>query len=297
MLEILLRGVSTRQYRAGLPAMAETVGVSRSSVSREAIEASEEELRRLCERRLDELELLIIYVDGVIFGEHHVLVAVGGDEKGTKHVLGIAEGASENQVVARGVLEDLVRRGVRPDRKYLFVIDGSKALRAAIDAVFGAENPVQRCRHHKIENVMGYLPEELKPQVKAVMRSAFRLSASEGRARLEKQAEWLEHDYPSAAASLREGLAEMFTVNRLGLSPSLMRCLVSTNIIESPHSGVRLRTRRVCRWRDGKMVLRWAAAALLMTEKSFRKIMGYRDLWMLKAALDRNGAWAQQEVA
>jgi len=233
----------------------------------------------------------------VIFVEHHVLVAVGVDAEGRKHVVGVAEGASENQVVARGLLEDLVRRGVRPDRKYLFVIDGSKALRAAIDAVFGAENPVQRCRHHKIENVMGYLPEDLKDQVKAAMQGAFRLSAREGMARLEKQAQWLEREYPSAAASLREGLAEMFTVNRLGLSPRLARCLVSTNVTESPHSGVRLRTRRVCRWRDGKMVLRWAAAALLMTEQSFRKIMGYRDLWMLKAALDENVVSAQQEVA
>ncbi len=297
MLEILLRGVSTRQYRAVLPEMAETVGVSRSSVSREAIEASEEELKRLCERRLDELELLILYLDGVIFGQHHVLVAVGVDTEGKKHVLGLAEGASENQVVARGLLEDLVKRGVRTDRRYLFVIDGSKALRAAIDAVFGADHPVQRCRHHKIENLMGYLPEHLKDQTKAAMRSAFRLPAREGMARLEKQAEWLEQEYPSAAASLREGLAEMFTVNRLGLSPSLSRCLVSTNVIESPHSGVRLRTRRVCRWRDGKMVLRWAAAALLMTEQNFRRIMGYRDLWMLKAILDQKAELVQQEVA
>jgi putative transposase len=297
MLEILLRGVSTRQYRAVLPEMAETVGVSRSSVSRQALEASEEELRRLCERRLDELDLLILYLDGVLFGEHHVLVAVGVDEKGKKHVLGIAEGASENQAVARGLLEDLVRRGLKTDRKYLFVIDGSKALRAAIDAVFGAKQPVQRCRHHKIENVMGYLPEHLKDQTKAVMRSAFRLPAREGMARLEKQAEWLEREYPSAAASLREGLAEMFTVNRLGLSPSLSRCLVSTNVIESPHSGVRLRTRKVCRWRDGKMVLRWAAAALLMTEQNFRRIMGYRDLWMLKAALDENQTALKKKVA
>ncbi len=297
MLEILLRGVSTRQYQAVLPEMAETVGVSRSSVSREAIEASEEELRRLCERPLDELDLLILYLDGVIFGEHHVLVAVGVDAEGKKHVLGIAEGASENQAVAKGLLEDLVRRGLKTDRKYLFVIDGSKALRAAIEAVFGAENPVQRCRHHKLENVMGYLPEHLKDQTKAAMRSAFRLPAKEGMARLEKQAEWLEREYPSAAASLREGLPEMFTVNRLGLSPSLSRCLVSTNVIESPHSGVRLRTRRVCRWRDGKMVLRWAAAALLMTEQNFRKIMGYRDLWMLRAALDRKEVLVQQEVA
>ena len=297
MLEILRRGVSTRQYRAVLPEMAETVGVSRSSVSREAIEASEEELRRLCERRLEELDLLIIYLDGVIFGDHHVLVAVGVDEEGKKHVLGVAEGASENQVVAKGLLEDVVRRGVSTDRKYLFVIDGSKALRAAIDAVFGAENAVQRCRHHKLENVMGYLPEHLKDQTKAAMRAAFRLPAREGMARLEKQAEWLEREYPSAAASLREGLQEMFTVNRLGWSPSLSRCLVSTNVIESPHSGVRLRTRKICRWRDGKMVLRWAAAALLMTEQNFRRIMGCRDLWMLKAALDQNKVLVQQKVA
>jgi len=191
----------------------ETVEVSRSSVSREA---SEEELRRLCERRLEELDLLIIYLDGVIFGDHHVLVAVGVGAEGHKHALGVAEGASENQAVAKGLLEDVVRRGVRTDRKYLFVIDGSRALRAAIDAVFGADNPVQRCRHHKIENVMGYLPEHLKGQTKAAMRSAFRLAAREGIARLEKQAEWLEREYPSAAASLREGLAEMFTVSRLG---------------------------------------------------------------------------------
>ena len=297
MLEILLRGVSTRQYRAVLPEMAETVGVSRSSVSREAIEASEEELKRLCERRFDAVNLLVIYLDGVIFGDHHVLVAVGVDGEGKKHVLGLAEGASENQVVAKGLLEDLVRRGVKLDRKYLFVIDGSKALRAAIDAVFGAKHPVQRCRHHKIENVMGYLPEELKEQVKAALRAAFRLSAKEGMLRIEKQAEWLEREYPSAAASLREGLAEMFTVNRLGLSPSLVRCLVSTNVIESPHSGVRLRTRKVCRWRDGKMVLRWAAAALLMTEQNFRRIMGYRDLWMLKAALDEKQTSLKKQVA
>jgi len=162
MLEILLRGVSTRQYRAVLPEMAETVGVSRSSVSREAIGASEEELKHLCERGLEELDLVIIYLDGVIFGEHHVLVTVGVDMEGHKHVLGIAEGASENQVVAQGLLEDVVRRGVKLDRKYLFVIDGSKALRAAIDAVFGADHPVQRCRQHKVENVMGYLPKHLK---------------------------------------------------------------------------------------------------------------------------------------
>lgn len=297
MLELLLRGVSTRQYGAVLPEMAETVGVSKSSVSRQAIEASEEEFRKLCERRLEGLELLVLYLDGVRFGDHQVLVAVGVDEQGQKHVLGLAEGASENQVVVKGLLEELVQRGLKSDRKYLFVIDGSKALRSAIEAVFGSEQPVQRCRNHKVENVSGYLPKELRDQVKAVMRAAFRLPAKEGMVRLEKQAEWLEREYPSAAASLREGLSEMFTVNTLGLASSLSRCLVSTNVIESPHSGVRLRTRRVCRWRDGQMVLRWAASALLMTEQHFRKIMGYRELWMLKAALGRNQETTREKVA
>jgi putative transposase len=307
MLEILLRGVSTRQYKHVLPEMAETVSVSKSSVSAEAIEASEEELKKLCERRWNGIEFLVIYLDGIIFGEHHILAAVGVEcsenlqRNGKKHVLGIAEGASENQVVAKELLESLVARGLDPRRRYLFVIDGSKALRAAIDAVFGAGNPVQRCRHHKIENVMGYLPKHLKEQVKAALRAAFRLSVSEGMARLEKQARWLEHEHPDAAASLREGMEEMFTINRLGLSPSLCRCLSSTNLIESPHSGVRLRTRRICRWRDGSMVLRWAASAFLMTEKNFRRVEGYRDLWMLKAALDpsakKNPATSLDQVA
>ena len=166
-----------------------------------------------------------------------------------------------------------------------------------MDAILTNYNPVQRCRQHKIENVVSYLSEELKEQVKAVMRAAFRLPTQEGMAKLEKQAQWLEREYPSAAASLREGLREMFTVSSLGLSPSLSRCLVTTNLIESPYSGVRLRTRRVCRWRDGKMALRWAASALLNTEQHFNRIMGYRDLWILKAALGRIAGAVQEKVA
>jgi putative transposase len=195
--------------------------VSKSSVSRQAIEASEEELRSLCERRLEELKLLILYVDGLRFGAQQVLVAVGVGEEGQKHVSGLASGTSESEPVVKGLLEDLVGRGLRTSCQCLFVIDGSKALRAAVDAVFGSHQPVQRCRNHKLENVGGYLPKELKCQVKAVMRAAFRLPEKECLARLEKQAQWLEREYPSAAASLREGLAEMFTTRELrGYSPS-----------------------------------------------------------------------------
>ena len=144
---------------------------------------------------------------------------------------------------------------------------------------------MQRCRRHKIGNVCDKLPEDLADQVRSVMQAAYRLPWQEGMARLRQQAEWLRDSYPDAAASLREGLEETFTINRLELSSSLRLCLGTTNIIESPHSGVRMRTRRVSRWKDGKMVLRWAASAFLETEKNFRRIQGYRDLWMLKAKL------------
>jgi transposase-like protein len=286
MLEILMHGVSTRHYEKVLPAMAETVGVKKSSVSREWIEASAQTLKALSERRFDDVDILIIYVDGLRFGKHHVLAAIGVDPAGKKHVLGLKDGASENLVVVEGLLQDLVARGVKPGRRRLFVIDGSKALRSAIDAVYGAANPVQRCRRHKERNVLGHLPKDDQERMRRVLKAAWKLPAEEGQTRLEKEAKALEKEYPTVAESLREGLAEMFTVNRLGLLPPLQRGLCSTNVIESSFSGARGRTRRVTRWQSGDMVLRWVAAALVTTEKQFRRVSGYQHLWMLKAVLD-----------
>ena len=287
MLEILMCGVSTRNYSKVLPQMAETVGISKSSVSREFIEASERALKELAERCFDDKDILIIYLDGLVFGQHHVLSAIGVDSGGYKHVLGLVEGASENAVAAKALLEDLVARGIKPGRRRLFVIDGSKALRLAVDAIYGQDNPVQRCRSHKIRNVADHLPKHLREQVKAAMRAAYRLAAKEGMARLEQQACWLDKEYPRAAGSLREGLAETFTVSRIGLPADLRRCLCTTNVIESPQSGIRRRTRRVCRWQDGSMALRWTASAMLAVEKNFRRIMGYKQLWILKSYLDK----------
>jgi transposase-like protein len=286
LLSVLIRGVSTRDYEAVMPEMASRCGVSKATVSRRFVEASAESLRCLCERRFDEVELLVIYIDGQHHGGHQVISAVGVDAGGAKHVLGVSEGATENAVVAKGLLENLVQRGVNPDRRRLFVIDGSKALRKAIDDVYGKRNPVQRCRAHKLRNVVGHLPEELQGQVSALMRAAWKLDATDGMARLRTQAEWLDGSYPSAAASLREGMEETFTINRLGISPMLRKCLATTNLMESLFSGVAARTGRVTHWRSGEMVLRWAAAGALETEKNFRRIIGFRDLWMLKAALD-----------
>jgi transposase-like protein len=191
VLEILLAGVSTRNYKKVLPQVAGTVGISKSSVSREFIEASAEELKQLCEKRLEDLELLVIYLDGMVFAEHHIIAAVGVDRKGYKHILGLAQGSSENAAVCVDLLQDIVKRGLDPQQKLLFVIDGSKALRSAIDQVFGDRHPVQRCRNHKIKNVMDHLPDELKDQVKVVMKASWKLDAKEGMMRLKKQAQWL----------------------------------------------------------------------------------------------------------
>ena len=295
MLEIMLNGVSTRRYERVIPEMADTVGVSRSAVSREAIAASEAELKRLLERRFDEVDLLVIYLDGMHFGDQCVLAAIGVDSQGAKHVLALKEGASENAEVCKDLLEQLVAQGVDPKRRRLFVIDGSKALRTAINAVFG-EHPVQRCRNHKLRNVLGRLPRSQQGQTGSLMRAAWKLSEKEGMAKFRQIAGWLEHDYPDAARSLLEGLEECFTINRLDVPRSLHRCLATSNVVDNPHSGVRNRTRRVCRWKPG-MPARWSAVAFLESEKSYRKIMGYRDLWALKAILDGSQPATRQAVA
>ena len=301
ILTILMNGVSTRKYQEIIPEMAETVGVSKSQISREFVVASAAELEHLCERRFDDVNILVIYIDGIQFGDCHVIAALGVDSAGHKHVLGIREGSSENARVATDLLNDLVARGVRAGRLRLFVIDGSKALQCAIDSVFGHQNPVQRCRNHKIRNVLSYLPPDQQEQVQASMKAAFSLDAKEGQQKLGKLAQWLDREYPSAAASLREGLDEMFTINRLGLPPELRRCLGSTNVIESPNGGVRRCTRRVKRWRDHGMVVRWVAASLLAIEKRLRRIMGYQQLWILEAKLNElgqeSGIANEQEVA
>lgn len=288
MLGALLRGVSTRQYEEVLPEMAATAGVSRSSVSRQAIEGSAEQLRQLQERRWENVDLLAIYIDGQRFGDHHVITAVGVDRGGDKHVLGIEIGATENAAAVKKLLVGLRERGLRTDQQYLFVIDGAKALRAGIEEVFGGEQAVQRCRNHKMRNVVDELPREQHAQVLNVMRAAWKLTdAAEGIKRLEGLARLLEHEHESAARSLREGMAEMFTIQKLKLPPALYKCLGTTNVIESPQSGVQKRTGNVTRWRDAAMVERWVASAWLLTEKRFRKVIGHEHLWTLAVNLGR----------
>jgi putative transposase len=287
MREIVMAGVSTRRYNQVIPEMTATVAVSKSQVSRETIEAGERLLADLARRDFSALDFLAVWIDGVPLGSYHVICAVGVDDHGKKHLLGLREGATENAEVAKSLLVDLASRGLDSKRRRLFVIDGSLALRKGIDLVFGVGTPVQRCRNHKLRNILGHLPEAQHDQARSTLRAAFKLDAKEGMAQLEKYATWLERDWPSAASSLREGLDELFTINRLGLPSELRRCLGTTNLIDNGHSALRDRVRRVKNWQNGARALRWTAVAFDAISKRFRRIMGFKHLSMLKAALDQ----------
>lgn len=286
MSDIVLAGVSTRRYGRVLPELADAAGMSRSEVSRELIQASEASLAALMERAFHDLDILALWIDGIEIAGHHVLAAVGLDAEGKKHVLGLVAGSSENAAVVKDLLGSLVARGIDAAKPRLFVIDGSKALRSGIREIYGQAALIQRCRTHKVRNVLERLPDSrLAAQVKAVMHAAYKLGEKDGIAKLKQQAAWLKREHKDAAGSLLEGLEECFTVNALGLPPALVRCLATTNIIESPNRRVREVTGKVSRWRDVEMVLRWSAAGFLEAEKGFRRILGYKQLWILRAAL------------
>ena len=293
-LEQMVLGVSTRRYARSLeplPAGIAARGVSKSAVSERFVYGTERKLAELMSRELGGLKLAAVLIDGVHFGAHVVLAAVGVDERGGKHVLGLREGATENAAAARALLADLAERGLEMSRSILVVIDGAKALRKAVIEVFGARALIQRCREHKKRNVTDALPERLRGTVRGAMNQAY-ATREAGRARrlLDNLARRLEHQHPGAAASLREGLEETLTVMRLGLPANLERVLSSTNLIENLFSRVREIGRRVKRWQSGTMVLRWTAAGVLEAQRGFRKLAGYRALPALVAALRAHDA-------
>ena len=286
---LVMAGVSTRKYAQVIPPMAKSVGISRSSVSRRLVEAAQAAMAKLAERRFDAIDILAVYIDGIRIAGQMIVVAVGLDAAGEKHLLGIKPGDTENAQVVKALLADLVERGIRQDRRRLFIIDGAKALRSAIQSVYGEAALIQRCRTHKMRNVQENITDKsVRDQTAAVMRAAFRMpTAKEGRKKLQTHAAWLKADHADAAGSLLEGIDEMFTVNDLGLTPALIRCLATTNIVENPNGTLRVITRRVSRWRDRDMIERWAALAYMEAERRFRKIQGHRDLWILAQALGR----------
>jgi transposase-like protein len=291
----LIRGISTRRYAEGVEAFLDGHGISSSSVSRRMITATAAKVEELFSRSLAKLELAVLMLDGVDVGGHAVIIALGIDTKGVKHILGLRQGATENAVVAKGLLEELVERGLDLEHPILVVIDGAKALRKAVTDVLGENAAVQRCTVHKRRNVLAHLPKSDQAWVSRRMLQAYDLTdADKARNQLDALSEQLEKINPSAAKSLLEGLEETLTVQRLRLPEELRHRLRSTNMIESTNNGVRDRSRNVKRWRDGLHVERWTAASLLECEKKFRRINGYQHMNVLIAALNNDRKQKQQ---
>ncbi|MGH8276365.1 MAG: IS256 family transposase [Steroidobacteraceae bacterium] len=278
-LEEMVIGVSTRKYRRALEDLAPEVkerGTSKSAVSRRFVAATAKELAKWLGRDLSTLDLAAVMIDGLGFGtEHVVLIALGIDTSGKKHVLGIHEGATENAAACGALLDDLIARGLSSSRSKLFVVDGSKAIVKALRDRFGARALVQRCQVHKKRNVRDHLPEYLRSSVSATMSQAYQTrDAVRATKLLENLARSLDAEHPSAAASVREGLAETLTVTRLALSAQLCRVLSTTNAIENLNSTARNVCGRVKHWRGGEMILRWTCAAMREAEGKFRRVNG-----------------------
>jgi transposase-like protein len=244
-------------------------------------------------RRLDDVRLAVMMLDGLEIAERTHVVALGISTEGQKIPLGLWEGSTENASLARLLLADLVDRGLDPEQAILFVIDGAKALRRAIKDVFGEHALVHRCHRHKERNVCDLLPERDRDQVRARIRAAWALTDSElARDRLELLATELDRTWPDAAGSLREGLPETLTLMRLGITGQLAKTISSTNPCESMIEVVRYTQRNVKRWQDGDMRKRWTAAGMLVAEQQFRRIIGYRDLAKLVIAIERHAILA-----
>lgn len=291
-VEQMVLGVSTRNYDRSLepaPAGKPSRGTSKSAVSRRFVSSTARTLTEMMGRDLSQLAICALIIDGIHVGDHLVVIAMGIDEQGDKHVLGLHEGATENEATCGALIEDLVARGVRSDRSRLFVIDGSKALVAAIRKTFGRRALIQRCQVHKRRNVEDHLPESMKKQVGRTMTTAYRCEHFDRAKRmLGALARQLDKKYPSAAGSLREGLDETLTVLRFGLPSGLERTLATTNAIEFVNSRIRKKTSNVTKWNGGTMVLRWIAVALVETSKTFRKLRGHVGMPKLVAALRDN---------
>ena len=292
--EGIVAGLSSRNYRRAVQSVVDGYGIEKSSVSREFVQASAAQLKELCEKKLSDLDLAAILIDGIHLGKQVLVVALGIEISGEKHVLGLWQGATENTTVVKELLEDVVARGLNAERRYLFVIDGAKALRAGIERVFGERAEVQRCQIHKRRNVKEHLPKSAQGATDRRIRNAYAMrDYAAAKAELEKIFRQLERINPSAARSLEEGLEETLTVHRLGVGALLRQSLSSTNPIESCFSMVEKVARNVKRWREGKQVLRWAATGLIEAQKKFRRVKGFRELEVLQRKL--NPSLTQQE--
>lgn len=289
VVQQMLIGVATRRYARSLepvPPPVQSRGTSKSAVSRRFVAKTTAQLAAWQSAPLDALDLVALLIDGVHVGDHCLVVALGIAADGQKHALGLWEGATENATVCQHLLVNLQSRGLRTDRSLLVILDGSKAIRKAVQATFGAAALVQRCQVHKMRNVLDHLGDRQRPWAQAILRRAYQSADVKTAQRLLLDlARRLETAHPSAAESVREGLDETLTVLTLSLSARLRRSLATTNAAESLISRTRQVKRNVKRWRGGQMMVRWVAAGILEAVKGFRRLKGHADMPTLVAAL------------
>ncbi len=293
VLERMLAGVSTRRYErtqepVGLEVETRARSTSKSAVSRAFVERTRDALVELMSRDLSDKRLAVMMLDGIELKGRTNVVALGITTDGVKVPLGLWDGSTENATVATALLSDLVERGLDPEQGMLFVIDGAKALRKAIRTVFG-DVPVQRCQRHKERNVLEHLPERDRPLVRSRLRKAWaEPDYDHALAQLRSLASELEHTYPGAVSSLREGIDETLTLTRLRITGRLKLTLASTNPCESMIEIVRRTQRNVKHWTSGEMGLRWTAAGMLEAEQQFRRITGHTGLAKLAIAIEHD---------
>jgi transposase-like protein len=301
VMDRMLAGVSTRRYASvgepvGQEVAQEASSTSKSTVSELFIERTRTALGELMGRRLDDVRLAVMMLDGLEIADRTHVVALGISTEGVKLPLGLWEGSTENATLVSMLLADLVDRGLDPEQAILFVIDGGRALRKAIKDVFGEHALVHRCHRHKERNVCDLLPERDRSQILVRIRGTWALTDHHlARERLELLASELERTWPDAAASLREGMDDTLTLMRLGITGQLAKTLCSTNPCESMIEIVRYTQRNVKRWQQGDMRKRWTAAGMLVAEQQFRRIIGYRDLAKLVIAIERHTLLAAEK--
>jgi transposase-like protein len=281
-MEQMVLGVSTRNYERSLEEVPDDMdphGASKSAASRRFVEMTQAQVEEWLSRDLSKLEIVSIMIDGIEVAGQAIIVALGIDEFGRKHPLGLWQGATENSTVCEALLNNLIERGLDGQGRYLFVIDGAKALRKSIRTIFGERGVVQRCQQHKLRNVLAHVPKALETSVRQAIQEAYRSrSKTTAKRKLVALSDSLESDYPDASASLREGLDETLTVKDWALPVVLERTLSTTNPIENLNGSIRRVTRNVKRWRDGSMIRRWVAAGVLEAERGFRRLRGCKGM-------------------
>lgn len=286
--ERLISGISCRDYAQTVEAVVDGYGVSKSVVNREMLQATAKDLTKLCEKDLGGLDILVLMIDGIRVGRTLQVVALGVEISGKKHVLGFREGSTENARVCLDLLHDLKKRNLQMSEPMLVVIDGSKALRSAVEEFFGDGVEVQRCHQHKLQNVKSYLPKAYHGEYERKIRAAWGMTGyDDARIALRDVVRELGRVNVQAAESLEEGFEETLTLHRLGLPEILRKSFSTTNLIESPFSFVRKVLRNVKRWQTNtNQAQRWIAAAALQMQGRFRKIRGYRSMSVLRSALE-----------